>query len=171
MTLLRRYASRLLFATVVAAGLLCSGTALAQKAPEDPGKPSADEAARVIDFFYHGQGKGVVLAKARVCSDVPTTGENRLECVGPVATDALVRGTTYNLHMMYLVPEGDRVDDIEVEYVFGGEAIKTDTVDVEGSLRYRTWTAFTPRESGNGTIRISQAGEVLNEISVTVQDG
>lgn len=168
---LRDYPNLVLFFTVIVAGLLCSGSASAQETTEAPGKPSADEAARVIDFFYHGQGQGVVLASARICGDVPTTGENRFTCVGPVATNALVRGTTYNLHMMYLVPEGDRVDDIQVEYVFDGEAIKTDTVDVEGSLRYRTWTAFTPRESGDGAIRISQGGEVLNEISVTVQDG
>lgn len=160
----------MLLATVVAAGLLCSGSALAQETPESPDKPSAEEAARVIDFFYHGQGQGVVLASARLCGDVPTSGENQYECVDPVAPDALVPGTTYNLHMMYLVPEGDRVDDIQVAYVLGGESIKTDTVDVQGSLRYRTWTAFTPRTTGSGSIRISRDGEILNEIRLSVQD-
>jgi hypothetical protein len=132
-------------------------------------KPSGDAAASVIDFFYNGQGQGVVLAQADLCGEIPTEGENKYECVGKVSPSALRSGTTYNLRMVFLVPRGDEVDNIQVKYIHDGEAIKTDQVDVSGSLRYRTWTAFTPRDTGEWTIRISQGGDLLQEMSLTVQ--
>lgn len=144
--------------------------ASAQDTGSDVEKPSKEAAASVIDFFYSGQGQGVVLAQADLCGEIPTEGENRYECVDKVSPNALRSGTTYNLRMVYLVPQGDEIDDIQVEYNYGGETTKTDQVDVSGSLRYRTWTAFTPRETGEWTIRITHRGELLQEMSLTVQD-
>ncbi len=150
--------------------ILLPHAANAQDTGTDMTKPSGEAAASVIDFFYNGQGQGVVLAQADLCGEVPTEGENKYECVDKISPNALRSGTTYNLRMVYLVPQGDEIDDIQVEYIHGDETTKTDQVDVTGSLRYRTWTAFTPRETGNWTIRITQGSNLLQEMSLTVQD-
>jgi hypothetical protein len=142
----------------------------AQDTGSEMTKPSSEAAASVIDFFYNGQGQGVVLARAELCGNIPTEGENKYECVDKVSPNALRSGTTYNLRMVYLVPEGDDIDDIQVEYVHGEETVKMDPVDVKGSLRYRTWTAFTPRETGKWTVRITHGNDLLQEMNLTVQD-
>lgn len=142
----------------------------AQDTGQDMTKPSKEAVASVIDFFYNGQGQGVVLAQADLCGEIPAEGENRYECVDKVSPNALRSGTTYNLRMVYLVPQGDQIDNIQVEYNHDGETTKTDQVDVSGSLRYRTWTAFTPREAGQWTIRITHEGDLLQEMSLTVQN-
>lgn len=104
--------------------------------------PTPEEAQRFLDFYYNGQGQGVVLAEARVCQEVPREGPRAYDCVGEVPLDAVPTGAPYYLRMVYVVPQGDEAD-ITVRYLHEGTARDTDTVSISGSVRYRTWTLFT----------------------------
>lgn len=166
---IRRVAYSLLL--LLAGFALSAGSAAAQDAPE---KPSADAAASVIDFYYNGQGQGVVLATVQICNEVPTEGENKYGCVDELSPNALRTGTSYALRMVYLVPEGEEIDDILVQYNRGGVTRDTDSVSVSGSIRYRTWEVFTLRDPGDWTIKIlcdaPDGVEVLRELTLKVQD-
>lgn len=128
---------------------LCSAPAFGQTAP------TPEEAHRFLDFYYNGQGQGVVLVEARICQEVPRDGQRAYDCVGEVSADAVPTGQPLYLRMVYLVPEGDEAD-ITVQYLRDGTARDTDTVSVAGSIRYRTWTQFTLREEGPWQFAISR---------------
>lgn len=143
-------------------------------AQEAPAKPSSEAAASVIDFYYNGQGQGVVLAKARICEEVPREGDQKFSCVGETDPGAVKAGTTYRLHMIYLVPRDESVDNILVQYNRGGITRDTDQVSVSGSIRYRTWEQFTFDTPGDWQIKIlhdrSGGVETLQTLDVTVSE-
>lgn len=117
--------------------------------------PTPEEAQRFLDFYYNGQGEGVVLASARICRDVPRDGQRAYDCAGEVPLDAVPTGEPLYLRMVYLVPQGDEAD-ITVRYLRDGTARDTDTVSISGSIRYRTWTLFTLDEAGPWQFAISR---------------
>ena len=130
---------------------------------------TSDAARSFIDFYYNGQGKGVVLADIKLCTEVI---EN--ECSEEVAPVALQQGQTYMLWMMYVVPQGDEIDDIIIQYNSGGITRKSGQVSVKGSIRYRTWNSFTPNRAGNWDIVVlhDNGGDVqtLKTITTTVNE-
>ena len=135
-------------------------------------KPTADAAKAFLDFYYTGQGQGVVLADAKVCTEVSREGDNRYECVDTVDLNALQAGETYNLWMLFVVPEGDTYEDILVQFNQGGLTRQTKEVSVSGSLRYRTWKSLRLTKVGDWTIKVlharGDAVEELASLSVTV---
>ena len=130
---------------------------------------TSDAAKSFIDFYFNGQGKGVVLADIKLCSEVV---EN--ECSEEVSPIALQQGETYMLWMMYVVPQGDEVEDIIVQYNNGGITRKSGQVSVKGSIRYRTWKSFTPNRAGNWdlVVLLDKGGDVqtLKSITATVNE-
>lgn len=162
---------RLLALSLVAALALPVTSASAQ---DSPPKPPSKAAASVIDFYYNGQGQGVVLAKARICEEVPREGDQKYSCVGETDPGTVKSGTTYALHMIYLVPRDESIDNILVQYNRGGITRDTDQVSVSGSIRYRTWEQFTFDTTGDWQIKIlhDRAGgvETLQTLDVTVSE-
>lgn len=130
---------------------------------------TSDAAKSFIDFYFNGQGQGVVLADIKLCTEIE---EN--ECSGEVSPIALQQGETYMLWMMYVVPQGDEIEDIIVQYNSGGITRKSGQVSVKGSIRYRTWKAFTPNRAGNWDIVVlhDKGGDVqtLKTITTTVNE-
>ena len=130
---------------------------------------TSDAAKSFIDFYYNGQGQGVVLADIKLCNEIV---EN--ECSGEVSPVALQQGETYMLWMMYVVPQGDAVEDIIVQYNSGGITRKSGQVSVKGSVRYRTWKPFTPNRAGNWDIVVlhdkGDDVQTLKTITTTVNE-
>lgn len=149
--------------------LFVSAGAASAQAP-----PTPDEVERVLSYYYQGEGQAPILWQLQLCEDVPRSGENRLGCEGEVGLSDLTVGTAYDLRMVFLVPEGMETDDVLVQYNRGGITRATDDVTLSGSLRYRTWTTFTPRDPGEWILKVlydSPDGvQTLQELTVTVRE-
>ena len=122
-----------------------------------------DAAKSFIDFYFNGQGQGAVLADLQICTEIV---EN--ECSDPVSPLALEMGVRYNAWMMFVVPQGDEIDDIIVQFNHAGITRVTRELSIKGSIRYRTWRAFTPNRAGNWEIVVLQdAGTEVRTIKTT----
>lgn len=110
-------------------------------------KPDPAAAKSVLDFYYYGQGKGVVLADVKICADV-----DQNECRDEVGLTSLRKGVQYHLWMLYIVPQGDEADNILVQFNQKGLTRFTRDVSVSGSIRYRTWKTFTLNQTGEWEI-------------------
>ena len=130
---------------------------------------TSEAAKSFIDFYFNGQGQGVVLADMKICMEIV---EN--ECSEEVSPIALQQGVTYSVWMMFVVPQGDEIDDIIVQYNSGGITRKSSTASVKGSVRYRTWKSFTANRAGNWDIVVlhDKGGDVqtLKTITATVNE-
>ena len=134
--------------------LLVMGTFMTASAQE---APSPQEARRFIDFYYSGQGQGVVLAETHICTEIPREGAQAYQCVGEIAPDAVQVGQSYYLRMVFVVPQGVQGETISIQYNHEGTLRNTDEVTVSGSMRYRTWTVFTLREPGPWQVQIARS--------------
>jgi len=112
-------------------------------------KPTAEAAMSFLNFYFKGQGQGVVLADVKICTEIKDN-----ECVDTVAADSLKNGSQYYLWMLYVVPKDDQVDDIIIHFNYGGLTRLTRDVSVRGSIRYRTWKSFTLDRTGKWEIKI-----------------
>jgi hypothetical protein len=152
--------------------LLVLGPLLTASAQE---APSPQEARRFIEFYYAGQGQGVVLAEARICTGVPHEGAQAYQCVDEVAPDAVQVGRPYHLRMVFVVPQGVAGESITVRYNHEGTLQEVDEVTVSGSIRFRTWTEFTLQEPGMWQIQIARATaddvEELHTLDLRAQGG
>src|SRR5512138_2870831 len=59
--------SKGLYMRPIVLGLMLGLTPLAALAAD---KPTAEEAKKVLDFYYHGKGMGAVLVDTKVCRDI-----------------------------------------------------------------------------------------------------
>ncbi len=130
-------------------------------------KPTPESALSFLNFYYNGQGQGVVLADMKVCTTIE---EN--ECANNVAADSLKKDEQYMIWMMYVVPREDKVDNIIVQFNQNGITRYTKLVSVSGSIRYRTWKSFILNRVGEWEIKVFHDMEdrvdVLNKLLVTV---
>ena len=130
-------------------------------------KPTPEAAMSFLNFYYKGQGQGVVLADIKISTEIV---EN--ECVDTVAIDSLKNGIQYYLWMLYVVPKDDQVDDIIIHFNYGGLTRFTRDVSVRGSIRYRTWKSFILNRSGKWEIKVlhdrEDEVETLSTLALTV---
>lgn len=135
--------------------------------------PTTQEVKKVLDFYYNGQGMGVVLIDAKLCRDVHREGDEKNECAGDVTSEAITKGDTVNLWMSFMVPMGDEKQKILVQFDQGGVTRSVKNMTVTGSLRYRTWRKVTLDRVGVWNIKIvhdrDEGAAVLGEVSATVQ--
>ena len=69
-------------------------------------KPTPESTLSVLNFYFNGQGQGVILADMKVCETIE---EN--ECVENIPANALKKDEQYMIWMMYVVPRGDEALD------------------------------------------------------------
>ena len=112
-------------------------------------KPSPNAAKSVIDFYFNGQGRGVVLADIQVCNDVVDN-----ECTGRVDPAMLRVDTDYKIWMMFIVPQGESIDTLSLQFFREGSLAYSREISVRGALRYRTWRNFLPANPGRWEIRV-----------------
>lgn len=132
-------------------------------------KPSAEAAKSFLDFYYKGQGQGVVLADMKVCTDVAEA-----ECTETLDPSLLLVGMKYKIWMVYVVPDGDEVDTLSLQFSKDGETKFTRDLSVKGSIRYRTWRSFNPNAPGIWTVKALNSRDVeleeLGKLSLVVSE-
>jgi hypothetical protein len=131
--------------------------------------PTSEEAKKVFDFLEKGQGQGIVVVDAKLCGEVPKTGDNALNCVNEL-TEAPA-GQSVKVWIVYLVPKGDTLTDVSVQVKQDGKVRETkdfDKLEGKGYVQ-RTWTAFTAKKAGAWSAVITRGDKELKTISLTVK--
>lgn len=132
-------------------------------------KPSTEVAKSFLDFYYEGQGSGVVVADMQVCTDVVNA-----DCIDPVDPSLLLVGMKYKIWMIFVVPEGDEVDSLSLQFTKDSETKFSRDLSVKGSIRYRTWRSFNPTDPGIWTVSVLDNREVeleeLGKLSLVVSE-
>jgi hypothetical protein len=164
---------KMLTRSVVCAVLGMTPVAMAQDAAppaQAPVKaPSADAVRDTWNYFYKGQGQGLVLVEAKLCTEVAKDGPNKFECTTEVAPEGVKAGTSVMLWQSYLVPQGDSVEDLLVQVKQGTVVRETKDVKVKGEgWRARQWTGVRLNKPGAWSISIMRGDQVLKEVQVKV---
>lgn len=134
-------------------------------------KPTAEEITKVINYFESGAGQGPILLEMTPCLKVgKKEGEKRKSCVEP-AGETVARKTTLNIWTSWMVPKGDKYDDIRVVFLHEGEVRATKDLKVSTgyNFRYGTWTAKGLYKTGNWEVKIKRGDVVLQSAKVTVE--
>ena len=118
-------------------------------------RPSADDVRLVVDYYYRGQGQGVVLAEHFLCTEVSTEGADKNDCRLKHDLPAVPLGSEVVLWMNFLVPSGDE-GDILILYSRQGRVRDTTQVTVKGAVRFRTWKKIPTARTGEWTVTIVQ---------------
>src|SRR6266566_2504435 len=117
-------------------------------------KPTADEAKKVLDYYYSGKGLGPVLVVTKVCRDIQREGDEKNECSGEITGETLKKAEPVYLWMAYMVPAGDEPQNIIVQYENGGVTRSVKNLQATGSLRYRTWLKHSFDKAGAWTVKV-----------------
>ena len=118
-------------------------------------RPSAEEARKVVDYYYHGQGRGVILADHFLCTEVALEGEAKNDCRVRHELPAVDQGAEMLLWMNFLVPSGDEAE-ILVLFSRKGRVRSTAPIAVKGAVRYRTWKKIPTAKAGEWQVTILQ---------------
>lgn len=136
--------------------------------------PTPAEAQKFLEFYYNGKGNGAVLVESKLCKDVHKEGNLKYECkneiieFGPLTDDGtppevfhkINKGDSIYVWMAFLVPVGAE-EKIFIQYSKDGSAKrKSRMMKVQGSVRYRTWSKFTPSSAGDWNIDIFLNDEI-----------
>jgi hypothetical protein len=136
------------------------------------GKPTAEEVKHVIDFYYHGQDEGLILADVKLCEDVYTKGEQKNECMGERTADALQEGEKTNVWMMFMVPNKVPPQKIMLQLNHRGMTMSVKRTQVTSAIRYRTWEKIKFDRPGDWTIAIfhdkGEDLELIRELKLKV---
>ncbi len=132
------------------ASLLVFGLAWAEE------KPTPDEARKVIDYYYHGKGKGAILMDMTICEKVgQEEGPDKNECLDSVNPGQIQLNQELHLWMNFLVPLNDNADII-LAFSRKGKVRRTANIKLAGASRYRTWKKIPTDKAGQWTVSILQ---------------
>lgn len=118
-------------------------------------RPSAEETRRVVDYYYHGQGQGVILTENFLCTEVSTEGTDKNDCRQKHDLPVVNQGSEVLLWMNFLVPTGSEAD-ILVLFARQGRVRHTTSITVKGAIRYRTWKKIPTARTGEWTVTVLQ---------------
>ncbi len=121
-------------------------------------KPTPEEAKKVIDYYYRGKGKGVVLVDHKLCQEIYEEGVEKYECRREIAQTEIRKGQELYLWMRFLVPAGDKAE-ILLQFRRKDKVRKVLTLVLPGSLRYRTWKKIPTDKTGNWEVTFVQEME------------
>ncbi len=135
-------------------------------------KPSPEVVKQVVDFYFHGQEQGVVLAQTKLCDNVYTKGDNNNECMAERANTTLTRGEETNLWMLFMVPNKVQPQSIMVQLNHRGMTMSVQRAKIASALRYRIWKKVKPDRVGDWTVKVfhdrGEDVELLKEMTLTV---
>lgn len=133
--------------------------------------PSADAVKNVWEYFNKGQGQGPVLADWKVCLDVHKKGESAFECTEEIPAEGVKAGTMVMLWQAYIVPQGDKYEDLAIQVKHNDVIRETKDVKVEGKTwRSRTWNGVRLSKPGKWNLVIMKGEQVLKSIPVNVTE-
>lgn len=160
---------------LLASCLLLAGPAGAGQppkgAPSAPLPPAAEEARKVIAYYYGGKDQGPVLVELKPClkTDSGKESPTKNECVEPVA-GPVKKGTIVHAWTLWMVPDGGSYDDVALQFAHEGQVRTTVDIQLTTSLRSRTWRSSALTKKGKWEIRVVRAGKVIASAPVTVTD-
>jgi hypothetical protein len=134
-------------------------------------KPSSETVNETLDFYYNGQGQGAVMFDFKICEKVETTGYNKNNCAQEKDLNDVKVGDEVYVWMAYLVPQGDKVDNILVQSSLNGLTRESHSVSVSGSIRYRTWKLFKFTRPGEWQVSVIEDADdvsILKQITIPV---
>ena len=136
------------------------------------GKPAPEVVKQVVDFYFHGQDQGVVLADTKLCDDVYTKGENKNECMVERSGTTLNVGEATNVWMLFMVPNKVEPQTILVQMNLRGMTMSVKRLKVSSALRYRVWEKVKPDRVGEWAVKIfhdrGNDVDLLKELTVNV---
>ena len=118
-------------------------------------RPSAEEVRKVVDYYYNGQSRGVILAEHFLCTEVALEGDDKNDCRAKHALPAVAQGAEMLLWMNFLVPSGDEAD-ILVLFSRKNRVRSTAKIAVKGAIRYRTWKKIPTAKVGDWQVTVLQ---------------
>jgi len=122
-------------------------------------KPTAEEARKVINYYFNGKGQGVVPMEYKFCQEVSLKGENKNECVSEFSAKSLKKGQEAYLWMNFLVPAGEDAK-LLLQYSRNNMVRDTSNVSLGGATRYRIWKRIPTTTAGDWKIKLVQ--EMVN---------
>ena len=163
--------TRTLLTIAIAVAVALPLTAVAQGEAAKMAAPTKDEIARVVSYYMEGKGSGPVLTEFKPCLEVDTKkgSATQWECVQPVA-GAVKKNTPVHAWTSWLVPQGDKYDDIMVQFVHEGVVRATNDASVTAALRTRTYKTKTLNKTGKWEIKILRGSEELAAAVVNVEE-
>lgn len=121
--------------------------------------PTTAEVKKVLDFYYHGQGSGIVLIDSKICRDIHKEGDQRNDCSGEISSAEQVnKDEAVYLWMAYMIPTGDEKQKILIQFELGGVTRMVKDLEVSGSIRFRTWRKLKFDRTGEWTASIVHDG-------------
>jgi hypothetical protein len=131
-------------------------------------KPTTNEVRKVIDYYYHGQGKGAVLKNYKFCHKIKES-----NCEEAIAKGKMIKGEKVFLWMDFLVPVGDKAE-MYMEFKRKNKIRKVTDFIISGSIRYRTYQVIPTNRVGDWVVNIIQEMQDkdinLGEVRYTVVD-
>lgn len=116
-------------------------------------RPAAENVRQVIEYYYQGQGQGVILAEHFLCTEVATEGETKNDCRLRHDLPVVPQGAEVMLWMNFLVPNGDE-GRILILFTRQDRVRHTSQVVVKSAVRYRTWKKIPTDRVGEWTVTI-----------------
>lgn len=130
--------------------LLAAAPAMAQE------RPTAEEAQKVMNYYFHGKGGGAILLDHTLCAKIgEEKSPDKNNCLEKVDAKAVSLGQEVHLWMNYMVPLNENAD-ILVSYSRNGKVRHTETVNLKGATRYRTWKRAPADKAGQWYVSITQ---------------
>ncbi len=124
------------------------------KAAQGNNKPAPEEVRRVLNYYLHGKGSGPVLIETKICQDIIASGEDKNECDGDVAMQSIRRGQSVYLWMAYMVPLGDDIQNVVIQFDKGGVTRKVENLQVSSQLRNRSWIKVSFDTAGQWQLKV-----------------
>jgi len=141
-------------------------------APADaPPAPSAAEITKVANYFLKGKGAGPILVASTPCLKVDSAKDSptRSDCIEPVS-GPVKKNATVSMWTSWLIPEGDKYDDVSVQFLFDGKMKAMKEMALSGgSLRYRTYSGNAMSKPGKWQIKVMRGEKELTSAEITVQ--
>jgi hypothetical protein len=133
--------------------------------------PSAEEAKKVIDYYYRGKSLGPVLVQLTPClkMDPAKEGPTKSECQEPVK-GPVKKGTLVNAWTLWIVPEGGNYDDVALQWSHEGVVRSTTDLKLTGAFRSRTWRPTTLHKPGKWEVKVLRGAQTLGSAAITVEE-
>jgi hypothetical protein len=129
--------------------------------------PTTQEIQKVVNFYFNGQGGGVVLVEHKLCEGIHKEGDEKYNCKNEIPTGSIAKGEKGILWMNFFGPEGDKYD-VLVQFSRGGLVRHTTPLKVAGAFRYRANASLLTKKPGNWTVKIfNDAGDEAKLLATT----
>ncbi len=118
-------------------------------------RPSAEEARKVITYYYDGKGSGAILMDHVLCQEVGQEGPEKNQCISDNDPGQVAQGQELFVWMSFLVPSEDKADII-VTFSRKGKVRRTASVKLSGATRFRTWKKIPTDKAGSWLVSVMQ---------------